>query len=320
MDNYNNNNNQNNSSQYYETPSYNMQGNNTQYYENASMNNQSNVNDPWANQVIQHTDYTQPPNTNQPKMDNNKIVMYVAIALGGLAVLMAIILLVISVVDNKLPPDVTEISEEETTEEIGQAQGKASRNVSDYVKNGVAHISSNGVTYYAPEFRIAGSYVSGVIDEINSDLNRLRIESNKFHDNAVFQYKAYLNGDVLSIKFESGYPGDMKSRYYNINVNSGSRASLRELQIQAGMSEDEFGARLLACQRKELNKIYAANGWGDINSTTQYCRDCWNSYNSEAHLKEVRYYLDDNCKIHIVNYYPGDTADVMVIKDVICEF
>ena len=162
--------------------------------------------------------------------------------------------------------------------------------------------------------------VSGVIDEINSDLNRLRVESDKFHDNAVFQYKAYLNGDVLSIKFESGYPGDMKSRYYNINVNSGSRASLRELQIQAGMSEDEFGARLLACQRKELNKIYAANGWGDINSTTQYCRDCWNSYNSEAHLKEVRYYLDDNCKIHIVNYYPGDTADVMVIKDVICEF
>ncbi len=316
MDNYDNNT-QNNGLQYYENPSYNAQGNNSQYYENASYN-QSNVNDPWANN-IQQTNYIPPQNTDAKQKDNNKVVLYVAIGLGILAVVMAIVLLVISFVGDK-PKKEGELPTEATTADVDNtAPGKTTRDASDYITNGKAYITPSG-TYYEPNFRIGGSYIQSVISEINSDLNRLKVSSDKYSDNAVFQYKAYINGDVLSVVFESGYPGDMKSRYYNINVNTGARASLRELQIQAGMSEEEFGARLLACQRKELNKIYAANGWGDINSTTQYCRDCWNSYNSEAHLKEVRYYLDDNCKIHIVNYFPGATSEVMVLKDVICEF
>lgn len=234
--------------------------------------------------------------------DANKILLGVAIGLGTLAIAMGVILVLISFSD-RIRNDDTEIS----------------WGVSNYIFDGVGWYSNDGQMYYEPVFGFIGDYVDDVESEINSDLDRLRDSNGDYYDNVIFGYKAYLNGDILSIKFESGYKGNMKSRYYNINVVSGERASLDELRIQAGMSDSDFSDKLRNSQLEKLAEIYASNGWGDVYSKSLICSQCEHVFTSDEHIADVRYYLDENCKIHIVNYYPGGSAGIHVLKDVICE-
>ena len=243
---------------------------------------------------------TQPPTGKGT--DTNKILLGIAIGLGALAIVMGVILVLISFSD-KIRNDDTEIS----------------RGVSNYIFDGVGWYSNDGQMYYEPVFGFIGDYVDDVESEINRDLDRLRDSNGDYYDNAIFGYKAYLNGDILSVKFESGYKGNMKSRYYNINVVSGERASLDELRIQAGMSDADFSYKLRNCQINKLAEIYASNGWGDVYSKALICSQCEHIFTSDEHIVDVRYYLDENCKIHIVNYYPGGSAGIHVLKDVVCE-
>lgn len=256
--------------------------------------------------------------TNEVQKKNNRIFLIVTSVLCVFTLIICS-LLIFFTIGNKTPTDKEKGSMFDSFKKELSGENDDEELLKEYIQKGEALIASNGATYYAPDFLIDGSYVYEVESEISSDLANLKQADGSLSSDATFKYEAFINGDILSVKFESGLSGDMKNRYYNIDVTTGERATIVDMQYQSGISESQFHNNLINVQTNELKRIYEENGWGDIYSNSYYCTECWNTYSSEAHMLNGRFYMDGDGKIHVVNYFPGSTTDSHVLKDLVCE-